>query len=109
LELTIPGIDLNDPGKTVCGALRLSSKRLYESHLCVLGVACMLIVSILQYVKIGDLTQYEAPPLADDTSSSTDVDPDLPAGPFTPMAAEEEDSLTRQSTGAFSGELVLIR
>ncbi|KAJ1310179.1 hypothetical protein OPQ81_006923 [Rhizoctonia solani] len=65
LELSIPGIDLNDPGKTVC--------------------ACMLIVSILQYVKIGDLTQYEAPPVL-----------------LLPWRAEEEDSLTRQSTGAFS-------
>ncbi|CEL52206.1 Proteasome activator complex subunit 4 OS=Xenopus laevis GN=psme4 PE=2 SV=1 [Rhizoctonia solani AG-1 IB] len=82
LELAIPGIDLNDPGKTVC--------------------ACMLIVSILQYVKIGDLTQYEAPPVPESSSGFGDADPDVPMGPFTPMGAEEEDSLTRQSTGAFS-------
>lgn len=68
-----------------------------------LGVACMLIVSILQYVKIGDLTQYDAPPVIGIASSSANVDPDLPPGPFMPMGAEEEDSLTRQSTGAFSG------
>ncbi|KAG8737973.1 hypothetical protein FRC10_007440 [Ceratobasidium sp. 414] len=83
LELSIPGIDLNDPGKTVC--------------------SCMLIVSVLQYVKIGDLTQFEAPPLPEGSRVQVDTDPDVPAGPFTPMNAEEEDSLTRQSTGAFSG------
>ncbi|CAE6462385.1 unnamed protein product [Rhizoctonia solani] len=82
LELSIPGIDLNDPGKTIC--------------------ACMLIVSILQYVKIGDLTQYEAPSVPETSYNIDSAGPDIPAGPFTPMGAEEEDSLTRQSTGAFS-------
>ncbi|KAG8770133.1 hypothetical protein FRC12_004487 [Ceratobasidium sp. 428] len=82
LELSIPGIDLNDPGKTIC--------------------SCMLIVSVLQYVKIGDLTQFEAPPVSGSSSIQVEVDPDAPAGPFTPMSVEEEDSLTRQSTGAFS-------
>ncbi|KAF8758973.1 hypothetical protein RHS01_02837 [Rhizoctonia solani] len=82
LELAIPGIDLNDPGKTVC--------------------ACMLIVSILQYVKLGDLTQYEAPPVPETPGAIGDTDPDIPVGPFTTMGPEEEDSLTRQSTGAFS-------
>ncbi|KAG8722752.1 hypothetical protein FRC08_010362 [Ceratobasidium sp. 394] len=82
LELSIPGIDLNDPGKTVC--------------------SCMLIVSVLQYVKIGDLTQFEAPPLPESSRAQVDIDPDVPAGPFAPMSAEEEDSLTRQSTGTFS-------
>jgi hypothetical protein len=67
----------------------------------------MLIVSILQYVKIGDLTQYEAPPVPESSSGFGDADPDVPMGPFTPMGAEEEDSLTRQSTGAFSGKLWL--
>lgn len=62
----------------------------------------MLIVSVLQYVKIGDLTQFETPPLPD-SDSSADTDLEVPEGPFTPMGAEEEDSLTRQSTGAFSG------
>ncbi|KAG9123719.1 hypothetical protein FRC07_014176 [Ceratobasidium sp. 392] len=73
LELSIPGIDLNDPGKTVC--------------------SCMLIVSILQYVKIGDLTQSEAPPISEDSYARFDADPDAPAGPFTPMSTEEEDIL----------------
>ncbi|KAF8682453.1 hypothetical protein RHS04_02581 [Rhizoctonia solani] len=85
LELAIPGIDLNDPGKTVC--------------------ACMLIVSILQYVKLGDLTQYEAPPVPETPGAIGDTDPDIPVGPFTTMGPEEEDSLTRQSTGAFSGQI----
>ncbi|QRW00399.1 proteasome activator complex subunit 4 [Ceratobasidium sp. AG-Ba] len=82
LELSIPGIDLNDPGKTVC--------------------SCMLIVSVLQYVKISDLTQVEAPPLPEGLGAQIDLDSEAPSGPFTPMSIEEEDSLTRQSTGAFS-------
>lgn len=65
-------------------------------------LACMLIVSVLQYVKIGDLTQFGTPP-PPDADSSADADLELPEGPFTPMGPEEEDSLTRQSTGAFSG------
>lgn len=67
----------------------------------------MLIVSVLQYVKIGDLTQFEAPPLPD-SDSPVDIDQDIPEGPFVPMGAEEEDSLTRQSTGAFSGQYRLF-
>jgi hypothetical protein len=69
-----------------------------------LDLACMLIVSVLQYVKISDLTQFEAPPVPENSSTQFDTDQDIPAGPFNPMSAEEEDSLTRQSTGAFSGE-----
>lgn len=67
----------------------------------------MLIVSVLQYVKIGDLTQFDTPPLPD-SDSSADVDQDIPEGPFTSMGVEEEDSLTRQSTGAFSGQYAFI-
>ncbi|ELU44509.1 pyruvate decarboxylase [Rhizoctonia solani AG-1 IA] len=64
LELAIPGIDLNDPGKTVC-----------------------------------------APPVPETPGAIGDTDPDIPVGPFTTMGPEEEDSLTRQSTGAFSGQI----
>ncbi|KAF9472467.1 hypothetical protein BDN70DRAFT_886944 [Pholiota conissans] len=97
LQLLIPGIDLNDPAKTLC--------------------TTSFLVEISQYIKIGDLTNYNDPP----PTSSLDFEPALP--PSRPAASlpsfsledldstttetlpiltdEEEDALLKESTGEF--------
>ncbi|KAF8807238.1 hypothetical protein BYT27DRAFT_7232792 [Phlegmacium glaucopus] len=92
LQLLIPGIDLNDPAKTLC--------------------TTAFLVEISQYIKIGDLSD-EA------ESVRLDSEPTLPIGhavslpsfsmdeldPYMDMASrltnEEEDALLKDSTGSF--------
>ncbi|CAA7258799.1 unnamed protein product [Cyclocybe aegerita] len=96
LQLLIPGIDLNDPSKTLC--------------------TTSFLIEISQYVKIGDLTAYEEP-----TGHQLDSEPTLPTAghpvslPSFPLddieapppelgprlTDEEEDALLRDSTGDF--------
>ncbi|KAF8168284.1 hypothetical protein B0H34DRAFT_792908 [Crassisporium funariophilum] len=96
LELLIPGIDLNDPAKTLC--------------------TTAFLVEISQYIKIGDLTGFDDTPPA-----RLDSEPTLPIttqpialpsfsleeleGPYTDMGSRltdvEEDALLKDSTGSF--------
>ncbi|KAJ6519492.1 hypothetical protein C8R45DRAFT_852433 [Mycena sanguinolenta] len=93
LELSIPGIDLNDPVKTSC--------------------ATTFIVAAIQHVRVGDLSMHtSALPAYDEEMMDVDgmnVDPD--AAPFptgtelgdTPMLSrEEERTLVRDSTAGFA-------
>ncbi|KAH8100456.1 ARM repeat-containing protein [Cristinia sonorae] len=92
LELSIPGIDLNDPIKTLC--------------------ASMFIIAVSQHIKIGDLSmQQGGVPMSDDAPPDElmEVDDDearLPVGTEMGFAAtlsrEEERALTRESTAAFA-------
>ncbi|KAI0322307.1 hypothetical protein OF83DRAFT_1161297 [Amylostereum chailletii] len=87
LELCIPGIDLNDPTKTV-----------YTS---------MLIMSVVQNIKIGDLssTQSGAPLLGDappDDEMDLDIEIHLPDGGVPILSKEEERLLVRESTVSFA-------
>ncbi|KAF8078288.1 hypothetical protein FPV67DRAFT_1663041 [Lyophyllum atratum] len=87
LELCIPGIDLNDPSKTMC--------------------ATVFIVSAIQHIKIGDLTKETSN--ISYSSSDEDVvmsaeqdyaqgaDIDIPI-----LSKEEERSLVRESTASFA-------
>lgn len=109
LELCIPGIDLvrslftpivltlmnyqNDPGKTVC--------------------ATMFIVSVIQHIKIGDLSMHHSGVAftgdtpGDEIMDIGDTDVRLPDGTEpgeTPtLSREEERSLVRDSTAGFAG------
>ncbi|KAI0961210.1 hypothetical protein AcV7_000369 [Taiwanofungus camphoratus] len=93
LELSIPGIDLNDPIKTICAA--------------------MFIVSVVQYVKIGDLSSHQtAVHISSDAPAEGIMDVDasnesrLPDGTdiggAPVLSREEERALTRESTVAFA-------
>ncbi|TCD70651.1 hypothetical protein EIP91_002372 [Steccherinum ochraceum] len=91
LELSIPGIDLNDPVKTLC--------------------ASMFITAVTQHIKIGDLSmQHGGVPMSDDAPPEEVMDVDdgtkLPDGTEmgdTPtLSREEERALTRESTAAFA-------
>ncbi|XP_006454756.1 hypothetical protein AGABI2DRAFT_215246, partial [Agaricus bisporus var. bisporus H97] len=93
LELLIPGIDLNDPSKTLC--------------------TTSFLVEISQYITIGDLTGF------DDAVSRSDTEPTLPPEPTyalpslsfddidefadltTKLTPDEEDALLKDSTGSF--------
>ncbi|TFY83737.1 hypothetical protein EWM64_g269 [Hericium alpestre] len=99
LQLLIPGIDLNDPSKTLC--------------------TTTFLIEISQYIKYGDLTSVGSAMSADIDSRSPviempdgipsvsigghvngvngDVNGDAPA----PLSKEEEDSLLIQATGEF--------
>ncbi|KAG6910583.1 hypothetical protein DXG01_009534 [Tephrocybe rancida] len=90
LELCIPGIDLklkNDPSKTMC--------------------ATVFIVSVVQHIKIGDLTQFASGVsysssdtdiiMDDDRDFSQGADTDIPA-----LSKEEERSLVRDTTASFA-------
>ncbi|TFK41322.1 hypothetical protein BDQ12DRAFT_768249 [Crucibulum laeve] len=88
LELCIPGIDLNDPVKTVC--------------------ATMFIVATIQHLKIGDLSQSRMD-LSGDPGEDMDVDEPydhLPDGTDmgdTPrLSREDERALVRDSTASFA-------
>ncbi|KAH9937428.1 ARM repeat-containing protein [Fomitopsis serialis] len=93
LELCIPGIDLNDHIKTVC--------------------ACMFISSVVQHIRIGDVSMHSAGvPLTDDAAAGEMMDVDHAAGSQLPdravgagapiMNKEEERAAARESTTAFA-------
>ncbi|KAF8922284.1 armadillo-type protein [Mucidula mucida] len=90
LELSLPGIDLNDPSKTVC--------------------TTMFIVSAIQHVKIGDVSMHQSGvPLTDDIPDEgrmqVDDDTRLPDGTETPtpmLSRADERALARDSTAAFA-------
>ncbi|KAL1709113.1 hypothetical protein EV121DRAFT_267575 [Schizophyllum commune] len=92
LELSVPGIDLNDPAKTVTAAL--------------------FIVSVVQHIKIGDLSGQlsgSVNPLVGDGPADGMMDVDaveIPEGTEpgdTPsFSREEERSLVRDSTANFA-------
>ncbi|KAI0034963.1 hypothetical protein K488DRAFT_83562 [Vararia minispora EC-137] len=87
LELCIPGIDLNDPNKTMYTAA--------------------FIGSIAQNIKIGDLssTQSGVPLSSDEPPESVmDIDPDIhmPDGSAAILSREEERTLVRESTAGFA-------
>lgn len=92
LQLLIPGIDLNDPAKTLC--------------------TTAFLVEISQYIKIGDLTDFEdsSDSDSDGTSSSAPTfrlpaltleDLDNNSVGESPLSRKEENSLLRDSTGSF--------
>ncbi|KAF9535499.1 hypothetical protein CPB83DRAFT_841859 [Crepidotus variabilis] len=95
LELCIPGIDLNDPAKTVC--------------------ATMFIVSVVQHIKIGDLSQAgmsfsgDEPP--DESMDYEDTD-HLPEGTdlgaLPRLSKAEERALVRDSTAGFADWVVSL-
>ncbi|KAF9015006.1 hypothetical protein BDQ17DRAFT_1418131 [Cyathus striatus] len=88
LELCLPGIDLNDPVKTVC--------------------ATLFIVSAVQHIKIGDLTRQPGAPFSGDAESMDVEEPHdyLPDGTEmgdTPrLTREEERALVRDSNWVVS-------
>ncbi|KAF8058272.1 hypothetical protein FPV67DRAFT_1786012 [Lyophyllum atratum] len=94
LELLIPGIDLNDPSKTLC--------------------TTAFLVEISQFIKIGDLTTNEeqrpvldAEPILppDNALSLPSFSLDEMDGRYTDLeprlSDEEEDALVKDSTGSF--------
>ncbi|KAE9410730.1 ARM repeat-containing protein [Gymnopus androsaceus JB14] len=94
LELCIPGIDLNDPIKTI--------------------YATMFIVSTVQHIKLGDLSIHQSgAPLVDDVGPM-DTDDDatrLPAGTEAGMPSlskSEERALVRDSTAGFADWVVAL-
>ncbi|KAF8971500.1 armadillo-type protein [Flammula alnicola] len=95
LELCIPGIDLNDPVKTVCST--------------------MFIVSVVQHIKIGDLSQSGLSLSGDDPGDEMmdidDVD-HLPegteAGDEPRLSRADERSLVRDSTASFADWVVSL-
>ncbi|KIK71342.1 hypothetical protein GYMLUDRAFT_33493 [Collybiopsis luxurians FD-317 M1] len=94
LELCIPGIDVNDPAKTV--------------------FATMFIVAVVQHIKIGDLSIHQSgAPLTDDVGPmNIDDDPtQLPAGVEAGMptlSKSEERALVRDSTASFADWVVAL-
>ncbi|ETW87560.1 hypothetical protein HETIRDRAFT_469691 [Heterobasidion irregulare TC 32-1] len=91
LEMCIPGIDLNDPVKTVC--------------------ATMFIISVVQHIKVGDLSMAQSGlSLSSDApyEDIMDVDQDvrLPdgtdLGEMPVLSREEERILVRESTASFA-------
>ncbi|KIJ68675.1 hypothetical protein HYDPIDRAFT_106916 [Hydnomerulius pinastri MD-312] len=92
LELCIPGIDLNDPNKTIC--------------------ATSFIVSAIQHVKVGDISMHHSGfALSGDAPGENLVeveheDIQLPEGiemsPFVALSREEERALVRESTAGFA-------
>ncbi|KAJ7596682.1 hypothetical protein C8J56DRAFT_918063 [Mycena floridula] len=89
LELCIPGIDLNDPAKTIC--------------------ASQFISNLVQHIKIGDLSaQQSGVPFTDDAPDDSEMDVDdseFPQGTengMPPLSRSEERSLVRDSTNAFA-------
>ncbi|KAG1757297.1 hypothetical protein EDB19DRAFT_1924203 [Suillus lakei] len=92
LELCLPGIDLNDPNKTIC--------------------ATLFIVSAIQHVKVGDLSMHhsgfalsgDAP--GEDLMEVDNEDTHFPEGvemsPFVSLGRQEERTLVRESTAGFA-------
>lgn len=83
----------NDPNKTIC--------------------ATSFIVSVIQHVKIGDISMHQSGfALSGDAPSEDLMEPDndetrLPEGfgmsPFVALSREEENALVRESTSGFAG------
>lgn len=90
LELSIPGIDLNDPVKTSC--------------------TTTFIVAAIQHVRIGDLsTHTSALPVFDEVMDVDATDPDMTpfptgteAGDTPVLSRDEERTLVRDSTASFA-------
>ncbi|OCH96671.1 ARM repeat-containing protein [Obba rivulosa] len=91
LEMCIPGIDLNDPIKTVCAA--------------------SFIASVVQFIKIGDLSMHTEVPLSSDAPAEEQMDVDddaskLPnatvAGTAPVLSRDDERALVRDSTAGFA-------
>ncbi|KAH9964279.1 hypothetical protein BC827DRAFT_1190239 [Russula dissimulans] len=90
LEMCIPGIDLNDPAKTIC--------------------ATMFIIAVVQNIKIGDLssTQSGLSFSSDAPGESMDVDEWLPLsngtelGAYPSLSKAEERTLVRESAAGFA-------
>ncbi|KAJ7293229.1 hypothetical protein C8J57DRAFT_19449 [Mycena rebaudengoi] len=88
LELSLPGIDLNDPVKTSC--------------------ATTFIVAAIQHVKIGDLSMHQSGlPAFDEEMMDVAADPTpFPTGTEmgdTPMLSKDEErALVRDSTASFA-------
>ncbi|KAI0322289.1 hypothetical protein OF83DRAFT_1094493 [Amylostereum chailletii] len=99
LQLLIPGIDLNDPSKTLC--------------------TTTFLLEISQYIKFGDLTvsgstmsadvdikSQVSPDFPSNHDVETDESPDLPSLSIGPngdplLSPEQEDEVLRQATGGF--------
>ncbi|KAF7310620.1 hypothetical protein HMN09_00604800 [Mycena chlorophos] len=87
LELSLPGLDINDPQKTSC--------------------ATTFIVAAIQHIRIGDLSTKPIGTAFDDEMmdvSETDTTP-FPAGtegPEVVLSKEEERELVRDSTAGFA-------
>jgi proteasome activator subunit 4 len=97
LELSIPGIDLNDPVKTSC--------------------ATTFIVAAIQHVRIGDLSMHTSGlPAFDEEMMEVDgTDADLAPFPTgtelgdTPvLSKDEERTLVRDSTASFAGMSIFL-
>ncbi|TFK23084.1 ARM repeat-containing protein [Coprinopsis marcescibilis] len=94
LELCIPGIDLNDPTKTI--------------------YATMFIANAVQHVKIGDLSaSYGGGAFSGDTAEDRmDLDEHVDVYPedlsVVALSREEERSLTRDSTSSFADWVVSL-
>ncbi|KIK95621.1 hypothetical protein PAXRUDRAFT_826811 [Paxillus rubicundulus Ve08.2h10] len=92
LELCIPGIDLNDPNKTIC--------------------ATSFIVSVIQHVKVSDISMHHSGyALSGDAPGEDLMEVDregaqFPYGvetsPFVALSREEERTLVRESTAGFA-------
>ncbi|KAH9853059.1 ARM repeat-containing protein [Lenzites betulinus] len=93
LELCIPGIDLNDPVKTIC--------------------ATMFITSVVQHMKIADVSMHQVgvdlssdAPAEDVMDVDSENEQQLPSGVEGPgmpaLSREEERALTRESTAAWA-------
>ncbi|KAJ2920211.1 hypothetical protein MD484_g84, partial [Candolleomyces efflorescens] len=92
LELCLPGIDLNDPGKTICAA--------------------KFINNVMMNVKIGDLSASYGTGTFDDGMEVDEQVDHIPdgteyGGPAV-LSREEERSLTRDSTSAFADWVVTL-
>ncbi|KAF8527908.1 ARM repeat-containing protein [Hysterangium stoloniferum] len=91
LELCLPGIDLNDPSKTIC--------------------TTMFLVAVLQSVKIADLTQISSQRIISDDMGDTvmtNVEERLPDGTESDQTLDraEERALVRDSTAGFADWVV---
>ena len=91
LELCLPGIDLNDPMKTVC--------------------ATTFIISVIQHIKIGELSSTPPDTLShdipgEDISMANTADRlpfgIEPGGPVAALSRAEEAALTRNSSAGFA-------
>ncbi|OBZ79732.1 Proteasome activator complex subunit 4A [Grifola frondosa] len=93
LELCIPGIDLNDPIKTIC--------------------ASMFITAVAQHIKIADMSMHQAGvSLSSDAPAEEMMDVDSNNGVHLPdgtdvggapvLSREEERALARESTAGFA-------
>jgi proteasome activator subunit 4 len=97
LELSIPGIDLNDPVKTSC--------------------ATTFIVAAIQHVRIGDLSMHTSglPAFDEEMMEMDGTDADLAPFPTgtelgdTPvLSKDEERTLVRDSTASFAGMFIFL-